>query len=88
MKRVFMVMAAFVSVSLLGCGGPLPEEGTEELMSTEEVSQASQELATCPGGYPACSELEGMLCNRRTDCCDGNFLLWCACSSTKRYVCM
>ncbi|NTX04422.1 MULTISPECIES: hypothetical protein [Myxococcus] len=88
MKRVFVLCVALFSVSWLGCGGPLAEEGGEPL-SQEPTQESSQELVTCPGDLPQCSTYEGKRCIRRVDCCDGDFLLWCACDPTmKRFHCL
>ncbi|MFY2563004.1 hypothetical protein ACN469_35750 [Corallococcus terminator] len=42
--------------------------------------------AACPGTYPACADLEGMLCNRTGNCCEGTVKAICPCFN-KRYRC-
>ncbi|WP_338867609.1 hypothetical protein [Myxococcus stipitatus] len=86
MKRVLAVMAVFVSVTWMGCGEPLPEEASQELMSLEEVSQAPQELAVCPSGYISCRILAGTACTSKEVCCDGNVQRVCYCFN-QRFVC-
>lgn len=77
MKRSLIAMAAFVSVSLLGCG--LPTVDTE----AEELEAVSQELvtctATCSGGQTVsctgttCSatEYQGVTCDGVFTSCSG-----------------
>ncbi|MCP3060426.1 hypothetical protein LXT21_16725 [Myxococcus sp. K38C18041901] len=88
MKRVFVLCVSLFSMTWWGCGGAA-SEADGEFVSTEPAQEASQELVTCPGGLPQCSTYEGQGCVRRVDCCDGDFLLWCACNpQTKRYLCL
>ncbi|WP_342380724.1 hypothetical protein NVS55_13805 [Myxococcus stipitatus] len=86
MKRVLAVMAAFISVAWLGCGEPLPEEASQEPLSSEEVSQEPRGLITCWAGYVACSDMVGRGCRVENPCCDGEYVSSCACVD-QRYSC-
>lgn len=64
MKRSLVVLAAVVSLSLLGCGGATEAEERQEEAT---VSQ----LNTC-SSIPRCESLQGVSCKptgTRQDCC-------------------
>jgi hypothetical protein len=79
MKRSFVVMAAFISLSLLGCGGPVSEVESEVAApETEETSGTVSQFATCTalcsgGGSVSCTGTTCSSTNYQGVTCDGVF---------------
>lgn len=80
MKRILAVLAASVSLSLLGCG-PAETEGELEAAPTEESGEVQAQ--TCYAGV-SCDALDLTYCPKRglnTTCCYGETTFTCFCTS-------
>jgi hypothetical protein len=79
MKRILAVLAASVSLSLLGCG-PAPEaEAPVEAAPTEESGEVQAQACT----YASCEELDLTHCGplyTYTRCCSGEIVNSCYCT--------
>jgi len=77
MKRAFVMMVAVLGMSLLGCGGADDlAASTDEVVSSDEVQDVSQELvtctATCYGGTSvSCTGTTCSYINFQSVTCDG-----------------
>lgn len=88
MKRAFVMMVAVLGVSLMACGGADDlAASTDEVVSSDEVQDVSQELdaalAVCPGDYRACFSLAGRRCTQHEPCCRGDVVSSCVCFNGK-----
>lgn len=77
MKRSLVVMAAFLGLSLLGCGGPVAEPEAAPVPASGEESTVSQ-FATCTalctgGGSVSCSGTTCSSTNYQGVTCNGVF---------------
>ena len=74
MKQSLAVTAVLLSLSLLGCGGPVSEPTMEpEAVSESGESSTVSQFDTCTG-YVACSTLENKRCfieGEAQPCCVG-----------------
>ncbi|MFP2907817.1 hypothetical protein ACLESD_22770 [Pyxidicoccus sp. 3LFB2] len=81
MKRLLLVVAAVVGVSVVGCGGaeaevPGPEAASQALESCEDL--------------PTCAALTNQYCGvdgTQQDCCNGGYVLPCWCTSSGAWIC-
>lgn len=85
MKRSFVVMATFISLSFLGCGGPVSEAESEVAAPESEassgtVSQFATCTALCSGGSVSCSGTTCSSTNYQGVTCDGVFKACASCS--------
>ncbi len=81
MKRSLAVLATFVSLSLLGCGGPI-DDG-QELETPPATESGEVQAQACTAGV-SCDDLDLTYCGKRgltTSCCSGENTFSCFCTS-------
>ncbi len=82
MKRSLAVLAAFVTLSVLGCGGPTFEDG-QELEAAPASGAGEVHAQACTAGV-SCDDLDLTYCGKRgltTSCCLGENTYTCTCTS-------
>lgn len=87
MKRSLAVLAAFVSLSLLGCGGPIDAE--QELQTPPAAESGEVQAQACTAGV-SCDDLDLTYCPKSgltTTCCLGENTFTCTCTRTAGWAC-